>query len=77
MIFEEITALAAREYFEHPEKYSNPYQQNSPEFDAYERGWMQALKRDDAREIGKPSFPAAPKLSVNLYEQAKGRSKPQ
>lgn len=65
MTLDEITALAAREYFEYQGAYRNPYRQGTPEFDAYERGWMQSLKRDDARLLGgsgmRPRQKAGPK----------------
>lgn len=75
----EIIALAARQYAEGG-KYRNPYGLNAAEFNAYERGWMQALKRDNARQLSEAPTPAptpsvAQKPSVNLYEIAKGRRK--
>lgn len=40
-------ALQAREdYRRAPTEYRPPYPIGSKEFDAYERGWMQALKRN-------------------------------
>ena len=38
-------------YFSSNGNYFNPYKVGSMEFNAYERGWMQALKRDDRRDI--------------------------
>lgn len=85
MTDDEITAKAKRDYRENGGgAYANPYESGSAGFNAYERGWMQALKQDD-----KPSFahkapapheqfrPAVPsKPHVNLYGLAKGRSGP-
>jgi hypothetical protein len=40
----EITKLGARKYFEDRGVYRNPYEIGSPEFNDFERGWMQAQK---------------------------------
>ena len=83
---EEITARAKRDYRESGGgAYANHYEQGSAGFNAYERGWMQALKQDDkppfalesptAQGQPRPLMPQKP--SVNLYALAKGRSGPQ
>jgi len=82
---EEITARAKHDYRESGGgRYANPYESGSAGFNAYERGWMQALKQDDKssfvsappveQERPRPAVPQAP--SVNLYALAKGRSGP-
>jgi hypothetical protein len=53
MTLAEITTLAAKHYFEHRGRYRNPYMRGTPEYDAYERGWMQSLKKDGARLVDK------------------------
>ena len=57
MTLDEITALAGRQYYEHRGRYRNPYKLGTPEFDAYERGWMQSLKRNGARLVDNPDRP--------------------
>lgn len=66
MNFAEITALAARQYFEHRGTYRNPYAQGTQEYDAYERGWMQSLKKNDARLVSKSSTSRAWKSEPTL-----------
>lgn len=46
-----IRTTAKADYFAKKGKYCNPYPPNSPEFNAYERGWMQSLKADGARLV--------------------------
>ena len=87
MTDDEITAKAKRDYRESgggPGAYANQYGPGSAGFNAYERGWMQALKQDDkpsfAHEAPAPHEQFRPvvssKPSVNLYGLAKGRSGP-
>lgn len=40
----QIRARAKMEYFARRGEYTNPYPLNSPEFNEYERVWMQSLK---------------------------------
>ena len=42
---DEICRLGARKYFEDRGVYRNPYPMGSPEFNEFERGWMQSLKK--------------------------------
>jgi hypothetical protein len=49
----EINKLGAKKYFEDRGIYRNPYPRGSPEFDEFERGWMQSLKKDGARLVNK------------------------
>lgn len=51
MTLNEIKKLGSRKYFEDRGVYRNPYQIGTPEHDEFERGWMQSLRRDDARLI--------------------------
>ncbi len=46
-----IRAKGKADYFAHNGEYSNPYPTNSPEFNAYERGWVQSLKDNGARLV--------------------------
>lgn len=46
----EIRETAARDYFRSGGKYNNPYPNGSDEFNHYERGWTQALKRDGGKQ---------------------------
>lgn len=64
--------------------YANPFSRGSAGVDAYERGWMQALKQDQKPSFAanpptvaeQPRTPAPQKPSVNLYALAKGRNGP-
>lgn len=69
-----IRATAKADYFVKKGKYGNPYPPNSPEFNAYERGWMQSLKADGARLVEIEGTSVKP--TVNPYEQKKGRVGP-
>ncbi len=40
----EINKLGRRKYFEDRGVYQNPYSPGSPEFNEFERGWMQSSK---------------------------------
>jgi hypothetical protein len=53
MTLDDITTLATRHYGQRPDRYRNPYRIGSPEFDAYERGWMQGLKGKGGGALGK------------------------
>lgn len=41
-----------REYFLYRGQYRNPYESGSAKYNAYERGWMQSLKRNDGKLVG-------------------------
>lgn len=78
---EQIRESGARDYFAMSGKYSNPYAIGTAEHDAYERGWMQSLKRDGGKRVdakGVPDFSqkgqSKAQNPVNLYALAKGRS---
>lgn len=49
----DINRLGARKYFENHGVYKNPYAVGTPEFNEFERGWMQSLKKDEGRLAGK------------------------
>jgi hypothetical protein len=53
MTTNDIKNLGERKYFQDQGAYRNPYPQGSMEFNEFERGWMQSLKKDDARLAGK------------------------
>lgn len=70
-----ITAKGASDYYSMKGEYLSPYQRGTPEHDAYERGWMQSLKRDGARLVN-PLPPSSKPLATkpagpNLYELAR------
>lgn len=48
----EIIARGKADYFSKKGVYSNPYSPASPEFNHYERGWMQSLKFNGGRLVG-------------------------
>lgn len=52
MSLKEICSLGSRKYFEDHGNYNNPYSSGTPEFNEFERGWMQSLKRDEGKLIG-------------------------
>lgn len=76
---DEIRELGEKHYFENRGKYENPYELGSAEYNEYEHGWSQALRRDRAQHM--PSRPnhIAPETAVpnenpvNRYALAKGR----
>lgn len=47
MNLKDISRLGAQKYFEDGGVYRNPYPAATPEADEFERGWTQALKRDN------------------------------
>lgn len=51
MKLNEINQLGASKYFEDRGAYRNPYIIGSPEFNEFERGWMQSLKKDGAHLV--------------------------
>jgi len=75
-----IVLQAREDYRRAPTEYRPPYPIGSKEFDAYERGWMQALKRNPmtntasrfnwVEEGDVPSPHIAP--SYNAYANRKG-----
>lgn len=71
MTGDEIMAFAERQYFKNQENYKNPYREGSNEFNTYERGWMQALKRDGGRQLVKPKKPPIAKSGASSNEKEK------
>jgi hypothetical protein len=72
-----------REYFLHRGEYRNPYEVGSADFNAYERGWMQSLKRNDgnlvqshAAKHAPTRAPSAAPSTYNAYAELKGRGTP-
>ncbi|CAN5328988.1 hypothetical protein BH10PSE16_BH10PSE16_28470 [soil metagenome] len=80
----EIIAQGKADYFSHRGVYANPYKAGPPaHFNAYERGWMQSLKRDGASLVDTPPPDAGSwyrieplKPAVNEYALLKGRDGP-
>jgi hypothetical protein len=65
----------AREYFLHRGEYRNPYPHGSADFNDYERGWMQSLKRNDGKlvSLNAPAIPgAAPRAPSSDYNAYAG-----
>lgn len=79
MIIDSIIKTAGNDYFTSAKSnYQNPYSIGTPEFNSYERGWMQALKRDGAKRVYQPMPPTSRivESTVNLYALEKGRDSP-
>ncbi len=76
-----IRQQGARSYYELRGEYRNPYPSNSPEYNHFERGWSQALRKDDARQISSPPSASQPsgkttvRKSENPYAAIKGRKR--
>lgn len=73
----EIRKLGAQRYAEDKQSYRNPYPHATPEFNEFERGWMQALRRDEGRQsapvVGKvPSEFSAAEVLAAKYRDSKG-----
>jgi hypothetical protein len=55
----EINRLGRMKYFEDRGAYKNPYPPGSPQFNEFERGWMQSLKQEGAGPVTKSRSAAA------------------
>jgi hypothetical protein len=72
----------AREYFAHRGVYRNPYPLGSSDYNDYERGWMQSLKRNEgalvelASRSPVPAPQPTPASDYNAYAERKGRTGP-
>lgn len=51
MTLSEINKLGARKYFKDHGVYRNPYVVGTPEYNEFERGWMQSLKRNGGQLV--------------------------
>lgn len=49
MAMPEAFKLGSRKYYEDRGQYRNPYVVGTAEYNDFERGWTQALKRDDGK----------------------------
>jgi len=70
-------------YHESRDEYTNPYPIGSPEYNQFERGWMQALKRDNdpslksqnrsfySRDSSSQPSPST-EVTAELYRSRKG-----
>jgi hypothetical protein len=82
MTLDEIKNLGARKYFDDQGIYRNPYAAGSPEFNEFERGWMQSLKKDEGRFVGETEriakrqsngiSPTATDIAAERYRSRKG-----
>lgn len=73
----------ACEYFLHRGEYRNPFPHGSADFNQYERGWTQSLKRNGGKLVSLDAPPRtsgtptpAPLSNYNAYAELKGRSTP-
>jgi hypothetical protein len=82
-----VRQRGAREYFSHRGEYRNPYTVGSADYNSYERGWMQSLKRNEGNLVNlvnlvnpasppSVSRPTPPPSEYNAYAELKGRSRP-
>lgn len=55
MVFDEIIRQGAQQYFVDKGVYRNPHLHGSDAFNAFERGWMQSLKKDEGRLVNAAS----------------------
>lgn len=53
---EDVYKLGAKRYYEWNGEYRNPYSIGTPEYNLFERGWMQSLKRDNGRLAERERF---------------------
>lgn len=60
---DEIIRQGKDDYFTNNGVYNNPYRAGSAEFNAYERGWMQSLKR-----VKKP-FPGGSSVRTSFADR--------
>lgn len=51
MNLDEIIRQGAQQYFSDKGVYRNPHSPGSDAFNAFERGWMQSLKKDEGRLV--------------------------
>lgn len=63
--------LGSKKYFEDHGVYLNPFQSGTTEFNEFERGWMQSLKRDDAQLVN-----SGDKVSTGYMTQEKPKDIP-
>lgn len=72
----EIEKLGRRKYFEDRGVYQNPYSPVSPEFNEFERGWMQSLKQNDGGLVKQSPLPVGDepdvKAQAERYRSLKG-----
>ena len=82
---ENVRGEGERSYFTNNGAFICPYPHGTPEFDAFERGWVQSLKRDpnpvSATRSPPPldytqAAPSRPPERYNAYADLKGRSTP-
>lgn len=64
-----ICELGSRDYFEKRGKYQNPYPQGTPEFNQFERGWVQSLKRNEGKLVNSEGY--LPYAKYNFSESAR------
>lgn len=60
MDLDEIIRQGAQRYFSDKGLYRNPHPPGTDAFNAFERGWMQSLKKDDGRLVSS-TLPVPPR----------------
>lgn len=73
-----------RSYYANRHTFNCPYARGTREFDAFERGWVQAQKRDPGPHHTLPppprdytqASPPSPPERYNAYADIKGRGRP-
>lgn len=60
MDLSEIKRQGARKYFDDKGAYRNQYPLGSAEYNEFERGWMQSLKKDEGRLVSTSATPCSP-----------------
>lgn len=80
---DDVRARGASDYFLLGGVYKNPPTPGSPGHNAYERGWMQFLKKNNGAlvgtagaKLGAPQLEPVTRPAHNAYAELKGRSRP-
>jgi hypothetical protein len=79
----EINREGAQKYFTDKGVYKNPYPVGSIEFNEFERGWMQSLKKDEGRLVNalppshhpekrRTNVPSDVEMQAERYRSRKG-----
>lgn len=61
---DEIVLEGERHYFSHNGKLRNPYPIGSDEYNKFERGWVQALKKSEAGLLSSSSRPSESEFPI-------------
>jgi hypothetical protein len=79
MNLDEITRQAAQRYYVDKGIYRNPHAPGSDAYNAFERGWMQSLKKDGGGlfctphvQNKPPNAPTDTEIQAEIYRKRKG-----